>query len=64
MDHWLGQPSLLTEVSSQDQTLTHIAFRVRHLVLVYLGVAEVVLVHYQLDRVAAEVAVEGAAEAA
>ena len=34
------------------------------LVLAYLGVAEVVLVHHQLDRVAAEAAVEAAAEAA
>ena len=52
------------EVSSEDYPLSPFAFHVRHLVLAYLGVAEVVLVHHQLDRVAAEAAMQSAAEAA
>ena len=64
LGRWLGQPFLLAEVSSEKHPLCPFAFHVRHLVLVYLGVAEVVLVHHQLDRVVAEAAEAAAAEAA
>ena len=61
LGRWLGQPFLLTEVSSDDHPLSPFAFRGRHLVLAYLGVAKVALGQYQSAQVAAEAAVAAAA---
>ena len=60
----LGQPYPLMEVSLEDHPLSPFPFRDQVLELAYLGVAEGVLVHHQLGRVAVEAAVEAAAEAA
>ena len=60
MGSWLGQLFLLAEVSSEAHPLSPFAFHVRLLVLPFRGVTEAVLVHHQLDRVAAEAATEAA----